>query len=102
MAEMPESETDTEDELEPTVVTSGYFEEEFHVDATSAGEFLVELGEQLQHEPEVTVSGDGWNIPFAFGDSVEIEVEFEGESDPELEFEIELTGRNTDDAPDIA
>lgn len=99
MTEIPETEDDAD--AEPTVVTSGYFEEEFHVDATSAGEFLVELGEQLQHEPEVTVSGDGWEIPFPFREAVEIEVEYEGESDPELEFEVELAGRSTDDAPDI-
>ena len=100
MAEIPDPDDDADPET--TVVTSGYFEEEFHVDAASAGEFLVELGEQLQTEPEVTVSGDGWEIPFAFGDSVEIEVEFEGERDPELEFEIELTGRTGDDAPDVS
>ncbi|MFB6282211.1 MAG: amphi-Trp domain-containing protein [Haloferacaceae archaeon] len=100
MADLPD--TEDESDPEPTTVTSGYFEEEFRVDAASAGEFLAELGDQLQDGTELTVSGDGWEIPFAFADSVEIEVEFEGESDPELEVEVELTGRTEDDAPDVA
>jgi len=98
MAEIPES----EDEDSVDLITDGYFEEEFHVGAEDAGEFLVELGEQLQEDDEVVVSGDGWEIPFAFGDTVEIEVEFQGD-DPELEFEVELEGRTAEDeAPDVS
>lgn len=98
MAEIPES----EEEEGVDVITEGYFEEEFHVGAEDAGAFLVELGEQLQEGDEVNVSGDGWEIPFAFGDTVEIEVEFQG-NDPELEFEVELEGRTQEDeAPDVS
>lgn len=100
MAEVPEPEDEAQQET--NVVANGYFEEEFYVDAASAGAFLVELGEQLQDGNEVTVSGDEWEIPFAFGEPVGIEVEFDGEYEPELEFEVELTGRSEDDAPDIS
>lgn len=100
MAEVPAS--DEEEESEPTTITDGYFEEEFDVSAEEAGEFLIGLGEQLRDDEEVLVTGEGWEIPFSFGDSVELEVEFEGEDDPELEIEVELEGRRDDDAPDVA
>ncbi|PSP77128.1 hypothetical protein BRC81_10895 [Halobacteriales archaeon QS_1_68_20] len=93
MAEVPAP----EDESEPTTITDGYFEEEFDVDAEAAGEFLVTLGEQLQADDEVLVTGEGWEIPFPFEDEVELEIEFEGEYDPELEIEVELEGRAEDD-----
>ncbi len=89
MAEVPAP----EDESEPTTITDGYFEEEFDVDAEAAGEFLVALGEQLQEGNEVLVTGEGWEIPFAFEEPVELEVEFEGEDESELEIEVELEGR---------
>jgi amphi-Trp domain-containing protein len=99
MAEIPEQK-ETEEENE--VITEGYFEEEFHVSSEEAGEFLAELAEQIQESDEVNVKGDGWEIPFTFGEPVEIEVQFEG-SDPELEFEIELEGGVAEDeAPDIS
>jgi len=99
MAEIPEQK-ETEEENE--VITEGYFEEEFHVSSEEAGEFLAELAEQIRESDEVKVKGDGWEIPFTFGEPVEIEVQFEG-SDPELEFEIELEGGVAEDeAPDIS
>jgi amphi-Trp domain-containing protein len=99
MAEIPEQE---EDEEENDVIIDGYFEEEFHVSSDEAGQFLGELAEQLQESNEVKVEGDGWEIPFAFGEPVEIEVQFEG-SDPELEFEIELEGGVAEDeAPNVS
>jgi amphi-Trp domain-containing protein len=99
MAEIPEQK---ETEEENDIITDGYFEEEFHVSSDEAGQFLAELAEQLQESDEVNVEGDGWEIPFAFGEPVEIEVQFEG-SDPELEFEIELEGGVAeDDAPNVS
>lgn len=89
MAEVPAP----DEESEPTTITEGYFEEEYEVDAESAGDFLIELGEQLRDGDEVLVTGDGWEIPFAFEDEVELEVEFEGEDERELEIEVELEGR---------
>ncbi len=87
-----------DEEPSTKTITDGYFEEELHIDARSAGEFLIKLGEQLKAGDEVTITGDGWRIPFAFSDHVELEIEFEG-SEPELEIEIELTGRQGSDQP---
>ncbi|MFW5984005.1 MAG: amphi-Trp domain-containing protein [Halobacteria archaeon] len=90
----------TDDEVRD--MTGGMFEEEFTVSAEEAGDFLVGLGEELREGDEVTVEGDGWKIPFEFGDTVEIEVEYDG-NDPELEFEVELEGRTKEDeAPDVS
>ncbi|PSP55842.1 amphi-Trp domain-containing protein [Halobacteriales archaeon QS_1_67_19] len=99
MAEVPEDETE---EPDVTTVTDGYFEEEFYVDAESAGDFLIELGEQLKEGEEITITGDDWELPFAFGEPVELDVEFAGDGEPELEIEVELQGRIEDEAPDLA
>jgi amphi-Trp domain-containing protein len=91
-----------EDDTDKRDMTGGMFEESFVVSAEEAGEFLVELGEQLRDSDEVTVEGDDWKVPFAFGDRAEIEVEYDG-NDPELEVEVELEGRTPEDeAPDIS
>lgn len=101
---MPEVPTEAETEAESSVqtITDGYFEEEYHVSAESAGEFLIELGEQLRDGNEVTITDDGWELPFPFGEPVELEVEFEGDGEPELEIEVELSGRVEDESPDVA
>jgi amphi-Trp domain-containing protein len=100
MAEVPEAEE--EEEQQPNTITDGYFEEEYYVDAESAGEFLIELGEQFKEADEITITGDDWELPFAFGEPIELDVEFEGDGEPELEIEVELKGRVEDDAPDLA
>jgi amphi-Trp domain-containing protein len=98
MADIPE----TEDESRTTNVTDGYFEEEFHVDSEAAGDFLVELGEQLRSGDEVTVAGEDWEIPFPVAEPVGLEVEFEGDGERELEVEVELDGRREgDEAPSV-
>lgn len=73
-----------------TRITDGHFEETYRIDAQSAGEFLVQLGEQLKTDDELVVSGDGWEIPFPFAEPVTLEVEFEGNGDRELDVELEL------------
>ena len=99
MTEVP---TEAEDEPTAETITDGYFEKEYRVDAADAGEFLSGLGQQLGDGDEVTISGDGYEIPFAFGEPVELEIEFEGGDEPELEIEAELVGRADDETPDIA
>ena len=69
--------------------------------AREAGTFLVELGEPLRDDDELTVSTDEWKLPFAFGDPVELEIAFEGVGDPELEIELELPGRTDETAPNV-
>jgi amphi-Trp domain-containing protein len=103
-SDMETEDTDTAEDDEKNVrdLTGGMFEEVFTVSAEEAGDFLVGLGEQLQEGEEVTVTGDGWKIPFEFGDEVEIEVEYDG-NEPELEFEIEIEGKTEDDeVPEIS
>lgn len=99
---MPE--VPTEEEEEPTIetITDRYFEEEYYISADNAGEFLIELGEQLKSKDEINITGDDWELPFAFGEPVELDIEFESEGEPELEIEVELSGRIEDEAPDLA
>lgn len=98
MVEIP---TPEEQEPEMRTITSGYFEEELYVDAKSLGAFLVELGEQLQQGEEITITGDGWEIPFTYAGPIELEIEFEGDGQPELEIEIEFDGLRNDKAPSL-
>jgi len=92
----------TESDSEPTTIRAGRnFEESFRLDAAEAGEFLVDLGEQLQHGDELTLTTEEWELPFAFGEPVELEIDFDGMDDPELEIELELPGRTDESAPDV-
>ncbi|ELY62262.1 amphi-Trp domain-containing protein [Natronolimnohabitans innermongolicus] len=98
------SETETAADAERTTIRAGRnFEQEYRLDASDAGEFLVALGEQLQEGDELTISDDdgGWELPFAFGDPVSLEIEFEGVDEPELEIELELPGRTDETGPKV-
>jgi len=97
---MPEVPAEEEDTTE--TITDGYFEEEYYISAADTGEFLVELGEQFEAGDEITLSGEDWELPFAFGEPVKLDIEFEGDGEPELEIEVELAGRVEDDRPEIA
>jgi amphi-Trp domain-containing protein len=100
---MPEVPAEEEEE-EPTIetVTDGYFEEEYYISAADAGDFLIELGEQFKEQDEITVTGEEWELPFAFGEPVKLDIEFEGDGEPELEIEVELAGRLEDETPELA
>ncbi|MFC7139680.1 amphi-Trp domain-containing protein [Halosimplex aquaticum] len=91
---------DAEDER-TTIRTGREFEQEYRLDASEAGEFLIELGEQLRDGDELTITDDEWELPFAFGEPVELEVDFDGVGEPELEIELELPGRTDEKAPRI-
>jgi len=94
MADVPSDTTGT--------VTDDYFQQEYDVSAAEAGEFLVELGEQLQSgEGNVTISGDDWELPFAYGEPVELEIEFAGGPDSELEIELELSAASDESPPSL-
>jgi len=97
-----ESSSDPADEELTTIRTGRDFEQEYRLDASEAGEFLIALGEQLRDSDELTITGDEWELPFAFGEPVELEVEFEGVGEPELEIEVEIPGRTDEEAPDVA
>jgi len=96
-----DAEQDTADD-ERTVIRSGRnFEQEYRLDASEAGEFLIALGEQLRDGDELTIVDDEWELPFGFGEPVELEVDYEGMDEPELEIEIEIPGRTDATAPRV-
>lgn len=89
------------DDERATIRSGRDFEEEYRLDASQAGAFLVELGEQLRDGEELTVVADEWELPFAFGEPVELEIDFEGVGDPELEIEVTLPGRTDQEPPSV-
>ncbi|MBV0925831.1 amphi-Trp domain-containing protein [Halomicroarcula limicola] len=99
---MSEPDSASDETNERTLIRSGReFEQEYRLDASEAGEFLIALGEQLRDGDELTVTTDEWELPFAFGEPVELELDFEGVGDPELEIELALPGRTDEQAPDV-
>lgn len=98
---MPEIPAEEAEESTIETITDGYFEEEYYISAEDAGAFLIELGEQFKDKDEITITGDDWKLPFAFGEPVELDIEFEGDGEPELEIEVELSGRVEDETPDL-
>ncbi|QLH81671.1 amphi-Trp domain-containing protein [Halosimplex pelagicum] len=95
------SDTDESDAERTTIRNGREFEQTYRLDASEAGAFLVDLGEQLQDGDELTIATDEWELPFAFGEPVELEVDFDGVDDPELEIELELPGRPDEEAPAV-
>ncbi|WP_135305910.1 amphi-Trp domain-containing protein [Haloarcula amylovorans] len=99
---MSESDSTSDESNERTLIRSGReFEQEYRLDASEAGEFLIALGEQLRDGDELTITTDEWELPFAFGEPVELELDFDGVGDPELEIELELPGRTDEEAPNV-
>ena len=93
---------DESEHEERTIIQSGRnFEEEYRLDASEAGEFLIDLGEQLRDGDELTIVADEWELPFAFGEPVELEIDYDGMGEPELEIELELPGRTDEEAPAV-
>jgi amphi-Trp domain-containing protein len=77
------------------------FDAEYRLDAATAGAFLVELGEQLRDDRELTLVTDEWELPFAFGEPVNLDIDFEGVGEQELEIELELPGRSDEEPPEV-
>jgi amphi-Trp domain-containing protein len=84
-----------------TVIAGRNFEQEYRVDASEAGEFLIALGEGLRDGDDLRIETDEWELPFAFGEPVELEIDFEGVGEPELEIEVTVPGRTDQTAPDV-
>lgn len=93
--------TTNETDDRTTIRTGREFEEAYRLNADAAGEFLVDLGEQLRIGDELTITDEKWELPFAFGEPVTVEVDFDGVGDPEPELDIELPGRPDETGPDI-
>lgn len=100
MVEIPDNDPHETDG--PNLITDGVFEQEFYVSKEQAGDFLIELGEQLKTGTEITLSSDDWELPFAFDEPVELEIEFLGYGDQELEIELELRGARDESAPRVS
>jgi amphi-Trp domain-containing protein len=99
---MTDPDPTSEPKTERTIIRQGRdFEQEYRLDASEAGEFLIRLGEQLRDGDELTIVTEEWELPFAFGEPVELEIDFEGVGEPELEIELELPGRTDETAPDV-
>lgn len=99
---MAEQDSHGDHEDERTEIRPGRdFEQEYRLDASEAGEFLIALGEQLRDGDELRIVEDEWELPFAFGEPVGLEIDFEGMGEPELELELTLPGRTDEQAPDI-
>lgn len=95
---MVDESTDTKEDL-TTIRTGREFEQEYRLDTSEAGKFLINLGEQLRDEDTLTISDDEWELPFLFGEPVELEIDFDGVGEPELEIEVKLPGRTDENAP---
>lgn len=95
------SDTNGGPEERTTIRPGRNFEREYRLPTEEAGQFLIDLGERLRDAEELTVEGEGWKLPFAFGDVAGLEVEFEGVDGEELEIELELAGRPDGTAPDV-
>lgn len=92
----------SDSESERSTIRAGRdFEQEYRLDASEAGEFLIAVGEQLRDGDELTIVEEDWELPFAFGEPVELEIDFEGMGEPSLELEIELPGRTDEQAPGV-
>lgn len=99
---MTEPDSDADTETERTTIRSGRdFEQEYRLDASEAGQFLIDVGEQLRDDSELTIVDEEWELPFAFGTPVEVEIDFEGVGEQELELEVRLPGRTDEKAPDV-
>ena len=85
----------------PTEISGRNFEQEYRLDASEAGEFLIALGEQLRDGDDLRLATDEWELPFAFGEPVELDIDFEGVGESELEIEVTLPGRTDQTAPDV-
>ena len=92
----------TDSDGERSVIRPGRdFEQEYRLDASEAGDFLIAIGEQLREGDELTIVEAEWELPFAFGEPGELEIDYEGMGEPSLELEIELPGRTDEQAPDV-
>lgn len=99
--ESPTDGSASSSEEDRTVISGRNFEQEYRVDASEAGEFLIALGEQLRDGDDVRIETDEWELPFAFGEPVELEIDYEGVGEPELEIEVTLPGRTDQTAPNV-
>lgn len=71
-------------------ITDEYFEREVYLSREQTAAFLRDLADSIEEDTTVTVSGDGWTIPFEYREPIEVEVEFTSRYEKELEIELEF------------
>ncbi len=74
------------------IVTEGPFEREVYLSREETAAFLRDLADSIDEGTELTVSGDGWVLPFEYAEPIELEVEFTSRRERELEIELEFEG----------
>lgn len=72
-------------------ITSGFFEREVHLSRGETAAFLRHLADGIEDDTQLTVSGEDWEIPFAYREPIEVEVEFSKKREGELEIEVEFS-----------
>jgi amphi-Trp domain-containing protein len=72
-------------------ITSGFFEREIRLSRDETASFLRHLAVWIENDTQITVSGQDWEIPFAYREPIEVEVEFSKQRKGELEIEVEFT-----------
>jgi len=95
--EFPETE-----ESGKRTVSDGFFEREVYLSADETAAFLRSVADSLDDGRELRISGDDWEIPFAFAEPIEVEVEFSSRRERELELEVEFTERTDGGGIDVA
>ncbi len=89
-------------EHEKRIIENGNMEHEVYLDKQDIGDFLIQLGKQMQEQDEVTIETENWKIPFKFRTPIKLEIDFEGNGEKELEIEIEMKGKKEEKAPTIS
>lgn len=82
---------------ERRTVTSGFFEREIHLSGDETAAFLRNLADAIESDNQLTVSGNDWEIPFAYREPIEVEVEFSKQREGELEIEVEFSEARGDE-----
>lgn len=80
--------------------TGDYFERELYLDREETAALMRDVADSLEAGTDLTVSGDGWELPFSYREPIEVEVEYSPGRDAELELEFEFAAAAED--PDLS
>lgn len=75
-----------------------YFERELYLGREETAALMRDIADSLEAGTDLTVSGDGWELPFSYREPIEVEVEYSpgGEAELELEFEFDAAADDAD------
>ena len=98
MAQFP-----SENPNEETVSRGESFEAQVSVGREVTAKYLHDLADQIEEGTDLTMAGDGWEIPFVYTEPIEIEYEVEPAdegADQPLEVELEIEFKGSQDGGD--